>query len=167
MAAPVVGKMLEDILPMSLGIMPQYAEEDYADINIHVPRIIGRSVEDATALLEAEGLEYKIVGDEGTVTGQLPAPHAYVASGIEVVIYAGEEVPRNQVAVPHLSGLNYTQAREALTNRGLFIRTVGAPKSDSRALVSVQSINAGREVLYGAVVEVTLIDAEAAEQRMN
>jgi len=167
MAAPVVGKMLADILPMSLGIMPQYSEEDFEDINLHVPRVTARTPEDAIALLAAQGFEHRIIGDGETVTGQLPAPNAYVASGSEVLLYAGEEVPRNQVLAPYLSGLNYTQAKEMLEGRGLFIRTVGAPKSDDKALVSVQSITMGREVPYGSIVEVTLIDAEAAEQRLN
>ena len=167
MAAPVVGKMLADILPMSLGIMPQYSEEDFEDINLHVPRIAGRTPEEAIALLTEHGFEHRIIGDGETVTGQLPAPNAYVASGSEVLIFAGEEIPRNQVLVPYLSGLSYAQAKEILEGRGLFIRTTGAPKSDEKALVSVQSITMGREVLYGSIVEVTLIDAEATEQRMN
>jgi len=167
MAAPVVGKMLADILPMSLGIMPQYTAEDFEDINLHVPRVIGRSLEDAITLLAAQGFEHRIIGDGEMATGQLPAPNAYVASGSEVLIYADDEVPRNQVSVPYLSGLSYAQAKEALEGRGLFIRTSGAPKSDDKALVSIQSITMGREVLYGSIVEVTLIDAEAAEQRLN
>jgi len=167
MAAPVVGKMLADILPMSLGILPQYTEEDLADINVHVPRLMGRSVNDVINALEAQGFRYQIVGEGSVATGQLPAPGAYVASGTEVVIYADDDVPRDQVSVPHLSGLNFNQARDVLAERGLFIRTTGTSRTDHRALVSVQSIAAGREVPYGAVVEVTLIDAEAAERRLN
>jgi len=167
MAAPVVGKMLADILPMSLGIMPQYSEADFKDINVHVPRIMGRSPEEAIASLESQGFTYNIIGEGSIVTGQLPVPNSYVASGTEVMIYVDEEIPRNQVDVPHLSGLNYNQARDLLASRGLFIRTTGAPKSDSKALVSVQSISAGRDVQFGSIVEVTLIDADAAERRLD
>jgi len=167
MAAPVVGKMLADILPMSLGIMPEYTEEDFADINLHVPRVTGRSLEDATAILERQGFEYKIIGEGSSVTGQLPAPNAYVASGTEVTLFINEDIPRNQVEVPYLTGLSYSQAKEALTSCGLFIRTTGAPKSDNKAKVSIQSINAGRETHYGSIVEVTLIDEEITEQRVN
>ncbi|MDR2600280.1 MAG: PASTA domain-containing protein [Oscillospiraceae bacterium] len=167
MAAPVVGKMLADILPMSLGIMPQYTDEDIVDINIHVPRVTGRNVESAKELLENQGFRYRVIGNAELVTGQIPAPNAFVASGSEIIIYAGEDVPREQVEVPHLSGLNYVQARDALAGRGLFIRTTGATKSDSKAQVSVQSIAAGREVQFGSVVEVTLIDADAVERRTN
>ncbi|MDR2591086.1 MAG: PASTA domain-containing protein [Oscillospiraceae bacterium] len=167
MAAPVVGKMLADILPMSLGILPNYTDDDIADINVHVPRVTGRNVESAQTLLEGQGFTYKVIGSGELITGQVPSPNAFVASGTEVILYAGEDVPREQVVVPHLGDLSFSQARNALTERGLFIRTTGAPKSDSKALVSVQSIPAGREVQFGSVVEVTLIDADAAERRRN
>jgi len=166
-AAPVVGRMLEDILPMSLGIMPEYSDEDIKDINLHVPRVTGHSLEEATLMLENQGYEYTVIGDGSTVTAQLPARNAFVASGTQVKIYAGEEVPRHPVVVPVLSGMTYSQARQALEERGLFIRTGGTPKSDTAALVSVQSISAGREVQYGSIVEVTLLNSQVVEQRMN
>jgi len=166
-AAPVVGRMFEDILPMSLGIMPTYTDDDIKDINVHVPRVTGWSTEEAIAILEAQGYEYKVVGEGNIVTAQLPARNAFVASGTKVMIYAGEEIPRHPVTIPHVSGLTYSQARQALEERGLFIRTGGAPKSDRDALVSVQSIPAGKEVQFGSIVEVTLLNAQIVEQRMN
>ncbi|MCL2820074.1 MAG: penicillin-binding transpeptidase domain-containing protein [Oscillospiraceae bacterium] len=162
-AAPVVGKMLEDILPMSLGIMPQYTDEDLADINLHVPRVAGWSVPEAIAILEEQGYGYTIVGDGNIVTAQLPARNAFVASGTKVVIYADAEVPVTPVTVPNLSGMTYSKARQALESIGLFIRTGGAPKTDKNALVSVQSIEPGREVQYGSIVEITLINANVVE----
>jgi len=166
-AAPVVGRMLEDILPMSLGIMPSHSEEDKNDINVHVPRITGWSIEEAVAILEEQGYEFTIVGNGDTVTAQLPARNAYVSSGTTVVMYTDSEVQRTQVTVPNLAGNTYAEAREALESRGLFIRTGGAPKSGASSLVSVQSIPGGREVLYGSIVEITLINQQAVEQRMN
>jgi len=162
-AAPVVGRMLEDILPMSLGIMPEYTEDDLKDINVHVPRITGWSVEDASGILKDQGYEYKIVGEGNIITAQLPARNAFVASGTKVIMFADSEVPKHPVTVPHLSGLTYSQARQALEERGLFIRTGGAPKTDKNVLVSVQSILPGREVQYGSIVEVTLLNEKIVE----
>ena len=167
MAAPVVGKMLADILPLSLGIMPQYEQEDIKDINVHVPRLTGRSVENAVELLEAQGFEYSITGNGNSVTAQLPVPNAHVASGTKVILYANDSVPDMLVFVPQLSGMRYNDAKKELENRGLFIRTAGAPKSDSKVLVSVQSIPTGKEITYGSIDEVTLIDKDAVEQRIN
>jgi len=163
-AAPVVGRMLADILPMSLGIMPVHSSDDMTDINVHVPRVTGRDIEDATSLLEGQGYKHTVIGEGSTVTAQLPARNAYVASGTMVKLYADSEVPRHQVTVPVLSGLTYTQARRYLEERGLFIRTGGAPRTDKDAVVSVQSIIGGREVIYGSVVEVTLLNYNIVER---
>ena len=164
MAAPVVGNMLADILPLSLGIRPQYSEGDLSDINVDMPRITGRSVENAVSLLSDMGFDVVIIGEGANVIAQLPMPNAHIASGTTAVIYTESEPPRETVTVPLLHGLTYSAAREALESRGMFIRTTGAPKSDERVRVSVQSIAAGTQTAYGSVVEVTLIDNAAAER---
>ncbi|MDR0490736.1 MAG: PASTA domain-containing protein [Oscillospiraceae bacterium] len=163
MAAPVVGNMLADILPTCLGIKPQYTEEDLKDINIDMPRLTSKSVEEAKEFLAGHGFEYKVVGDGESVTGQLPAANQNVASGTTVTLFAGEDAPRSPVTAPLLSGMTYTEAKQALESRGMFIRTVGVLKSDKKAEVSVQSIQAGTETAYGTVVEVTLIDKNSIE----
>jgi len=165
MAAPVVGNMLADILPLSMGILPQYTEENLKDINVIVPRVSGRSVDDANRILADLGFDVTVVGDGSTVTGQIPVQNAHVASGTKVIIYAGEDSPRDIVTVPNLFGMTYSAARHALESRGLFIRTTGAARSDSRVRVSVQSIPSGHETPYGSVVEVTLIDRDIIELR--
>jgi stage V sporulation protein D (sporulation-specific penicillin-binding protein) len=161
MAAPVVGNMLADILPLSLGIRPQYSQEDLSDINVDVPRIIGRSIPDALQILAVMGFETKVVGDGEIITNQLPAANAYVASGTTVILYAGEEVPKDLVMVPALSGMSYAMAKQTLESRGMFIRTTGAPKSDNRVEVSVQSVPSGEIQAYGTIIEVTLINKDA------
>ena len=164
MAAPVVGNMLADILPLGLGISPRYSEEDLKDINTDMPRVTGRNVSEARDLLSVRGFECIVEGEGDMVTGQLPAPNAYIASGSTVLLYADKELPTDSVPVPSLSGMSYPSAKQALESLGLFIRTTGAPKSDARAAVSVQSIMAGEEAAYGSVVEVTLINKDAVER---
>ena len=164
MAAPVVGNMLADILPLSLGIKPQYTQEELWDINVDMPRITGKSVDEALELLAGQGFATKVIGDGDSVTGQFPAANAYIASGTTVKIYAGEDIPKEQTTVPVLSGMSYFAAKQELEDRGLFIRTTGAPKSDNRAVVSVQSIASGEQTAYGSIVEVTLINKDAIER---
>ena len=164
MAAPCVGNMLADILPLSLGIRPQYSEEDLTEINIDMPRVTDKTVEEAKEQMDGLGMEVRVVGSGGSVTGQLPSPNAYVASGTTVILYAGVEVPKEQATVPLIAGMSYSDAKQALESRGLFIRTTGALRSDSRTAVSVQSIPAGEETAYGSIVEVTLINKDAVER---
>ena len=164
MAAPVVGNMLADILPLSLGINPIYSEEDLKNINTDVPRLVGKSVSEAQELLIDRGFECLVEGEGDKITDQLPAPNAYIASGSTVLLYADSEPPIDSVTVPSVSGMSYSAAKQALENRGLFIRTTGAPKSDSRAVVFVQSIQAGETAAFGSVVEVTLVNRDAVER---
>ncbi|MCL2080219.1 MAG: penicillin-binding transpeptidase domain-containing protein [Oscillospiraceae bacterium] len=168
MAAPVVGKMLADILPMSLGILPEYTDGDFGDINVHMPRVVGQGIDEAGEILRQNGFTYTLIGEGAIVANQLPAPNTSIASGTNVFLYTdGDDAPRDTVTVPALYGMSYNQARTALAEQGLFIRTTGAPKTDGKSRVSVQSISAGREVMYGSVVEVTLIDSDASERRTN
>ena len=164
MAAPAVGSMMADILPLCLGIRPQYTEEDMGEINVDVPKVTGKSTADAAEALIELGFEYRIEGDGASVTGQLPKPNAYVASGTTVILYTEGEPPTTQVNVPSLSGLSYIAAKVTLESRGLFIRTTGAPRMGSRTGVSVQSIPAGEQAAYGSIIEVTLINKDASER---
>ena len=77
------------------------------------------------------------------------------------MLYAGEEAPRDQVTVPNLSGMSFIAAQRELEYLGMFIRTTGAPRFDSRTEVSVQSIAAGEQTVFGAIIEVTLINTDA------
>ena len=165
MSAPVVGNMLADILPLSLGIRPQYTEEDLQDINVIIPRVMGRSLADAKAQLEGQGYEYMIVGDGGTVRGQLPMPNAHVTSGTMITLYTEQDIPRDSVTIPSLAGMTYSEAEETLKREGIYIRTTGASRSDPRVVVSVQSMPPNSIATYGSVVEVTLIDREIIELR--
>jgi beta-lactam-binding protein with PASTA domain len=111
------------------------------------------------------GFEVKVLGNGERVTAQLPMPNAHIASGVTVKVYADEPVPQEPVIVPQLSGMTYPTAKKMLENHGLFIRTIGVPKSDKNVVVSVQSIPAEQETPYGSVVEVTLIDKDIIERR--
>lgn len=166
MAAPVVGNMLADILPLSLGIMPSYSEEELLDLNVHVPRATDRYTPDAVAQLRAAGLEAVIEGGGSRVVAQIPPQNALVAPGSTIRLFTDlDDVPDEDVIVPSLHRMSFEGARRSLENRGLFIRTTGVPKSDRRAVVSVQSEIAGQSVPFGTVIEVTLIDEDIVERR--
>ncbi|MCL2366582.1 MAG: penicillin-binding transpeptidase domain-containing protein [Oscillospiraceae bacterium] len=164
MAAPVVANMFADILPLAMGIMPQYTEEELQDLSVYVPRVTERYVSGAVGSLMGVRLEHTVVGDGQMVSAQFPAPNMRIAPGSTVILITDAEVPDEDVSVPDLSGMTFEGARRALESRGLFIRTTGVPQSDIRARVSVQSVQAGDEVPFGSVIEVTLIDRDIVEQ---
>jgi len=166
MAAPVVGNMLADIL-QHLEIRPQYTIEQRQDLNVSVPRFLNNSVEEAAEMLANHGFEVEVIGDGNEVTWQLPAPNGIVTSGTRVRLYAGEDIPEHFAAMPNLAGMSYENARAQLEQLGFFIRTIGVPKSDTNAIISIQSIQAGSYARYGSVVEVTLIDRQSLEMQLE
>ena len=161
MAAPVVGNIFSDILQLHIGVMPEFTEEVLRHINVQVPRAIGRYVNEAAYLLVNQGFYYRVIGNGELITAQLPAAHAMITPGATVLLFADEDPPRTPVHAPNLSGMTYEQARYELERRGLFIRTVGLMRLDSRARVSIQSVSPGESIPIGSVVEVTLIDGSA------
>ena len=100
-----------------------------------------------------------MVGDGNTVTDQLPAAGQKVAAGSQVVLYAGEKIPTEMVTVPDLHGESYYWARIILENYGLYIYSTGAPSISDDAFVQIQTIEPGKQVKYGSVIGVTLVDS--------
>lgn len=157
MAAPVVGRILSEVLPY-LGVRSVYTEEEKANLDVPVPKLVGKTVEDARLLLKKQGLTARVVGDGEAVTTQLPAANVSVAPGSQVILYAGTEKPSNMVTVPELYGKSFKDARKALEDAGLFIKSGGTLMSTATAVVSTQSVKKGEQVPIGSVVEVTLVD---------
>ena len=158
MVAPVVGRMMSDILPY-MGIDPVYTEEEIKALNVSVPKLTAMSADAAKKELANSGLEIKVAGTGDEVTGQMPAANAVVAPGTAVIVYMGESVPENTAQVPDLSNLSYKNAKARLEQAGLFVRSIGALSTLSTSVVTTQSILPGEEVAVGTVVEVTLIDS--------
>ena len=112
MAAPMAGELLEDILGY-LGVEKTYT----ASADVLVPNLVGLDLASATASLEKNGLSLRTVGDGAAVTGQIPAAGASIPGGSQVVLYMGEEVPTDQVAVPNVVGLTLEQAQKKMEDR--------------------------------------------------
>ena len=156
MAAPVVGRMLADILPY-MGVEPSLPEGAGDDAS--VPMLLEQSLEEAKQRLEDCGLDYRCIGWGDTVTGQLPAAGTGIAAGSQVILYFGDaQVSPNMETVPELSGMSYNQARDTLSRLGLFVSTRSPVNAASGQVVGSQSVPAGTAANHGCIVEVTLID---------
>ena len=100
------------------------------------------------------------VGCGETVGSQLPAAKSVIASGSEVIIYAGSEPAAGAVSLPDLRGMSYSEARDALALYGLFLNTDSSVTDAAGQAVSAQDISPGTEIERGGVVTVTLVDAD-------
>ena len=84
-----------------------------------------------------------------------------MAPGTTVLLYAGEEPEPETGTVPELTGLRYSEAREALGGAGLFIRSDSTILADADTVrVAFQSLTPGTKVSLGTVVEVTLVNED-------
>lgn len=156
MAAPVVGKMMADILPY-LGLEPEYSDSELQTMDRAVPDVMGLSIAEAQSKLAESGLSCRVIGLGGAVTSQLPAANSVIASGSEVLLYA-DAAPTGGGSVPNLNGMTYSQAREALAAMGLFIGSDSSVTDADNQLVSGQDIRAGTSAKAGTVITVTLYE---------
>ena len=156
MAAPVVGKMMADILPY-LGLEPEYSDSELQTMDRAVPDVMGLSIAEAQSKLAESGLNCRVIGSGSAVTSQLPAANSVIASGSEVLLYA-DAAPAGGGSVPNLNGMTYSQAREALAAMGLFIGSDSSVTDADNQLVSGQDIRAGTSAQAGTVITVTLYE---------
>ena len=160
MAAPTVGKMFADILPY-MGIMPVYTEEEKALMDRAVPHIEGLTLDEAKKRLEESGLDCSIIGEGDTVSEILPNAGTMVAPRSKIMLYTEPAENVGESYVPELTGMSYTQARDVLEGRGLYISTESPRPADSETMViSAQDIAFGTLVQRGVCINVELIDKD-------
>ena len=157
MAAPTVGAVMVDILPY-LGVQRNYTENDAAGRTIVMENLAGLTRKEAEALLKAQSLTAKTVGNGETVTGQIPAAGQRVPGMSEVLLYMGEDAPEVTVEVPDFSGTNRAQAAAAAGQLGLYILVTGSDEISPNVVVTLQDIPAGTQVAAGATIQLQFTD---------
>lgn len=155
MAAPVVGKMMADILPY-LDYEPEYTDAELENIDRPVPEVAGMSLAEAQRALTESGFKSRIIGEGDTVTDQLPRSGVVIASGSEVLLYAGQSPAPTQETMPDVRGLSYAEAVERLGDIGVYLSSGNSSTDAANLIVSGQSIAPGTAVEHGTVVDVTL-----------
>lgn len=161
-AAPVVGNILEDILPY-LGVEPQYTEEELATMDVETPNMVNVSAYDAETKVGQQGLKARIVGDGDTVVSQIPAAGEPLPRGGTVILYTEQDAQQQMVEVPKVTGLSGQVANKTLLNSGLNIRIQGASIEGATVEAISQSPAAGEMVPQGTVVTVQFADKTVQE----
>ena len=159
MAAPVVGKMLADILPY-MGVEPVFDGDDAEKMDVSMPQLCGLELHEAVDILEENNLRYRTIGNGDRINAQLPVAGLDIAAGTQVILYLGAQVSQDLETMPRLEGMTYSQARDLLSHYGLYIQSSGAVTDGDKQTVSTQSISAGTQVEHGTVVSVTLVSAD-------
>ena len=157
MAAPVVGHMMADILPY-LGVEPE--REDAAAADVAVPDLSGMTPAEAAAVLQKAGLDSRRIGEGERVTAQLPRSGVTIAAGTQIILYYDASPSEESEEMPDLSGLSYSEARDVLSRRGLYLQSWSPVSDAGRQIVGGQSIPAGTMVEHGSIVSVALLSAD-------
>ncbi len=156
-AAPVVGRVMEDVLPY-LGVTPDYSEAESGRKEFSVPNVIGKTEEEAANLLKEAGFTYSLGGDgeSGTVTDQVPAGGIKIPTGGQVILYMGGQKPTEKIEVPNVLGLSPSQCHDTLQEKGLYLKQKGVATSQVTEEITASRQNpvAGTKVNIGAVVTV-------------
>lgn len=153
-AVPCSRKVMEEILPY-LGYYPEYTDEEAKNMDVQVPFVEDKKVEEAKQALDAKGLTYQVVGEGDTVCGQMPISGSTVAQGGTVILYTQKNYTQEEAEVPDLTGYSLTDANYLLTTAGLNLIAGGASTDSGSAVVMAQSVAAGTKVAKGTVIELT------------
>ena len=156
MAAPVVGAMMADILPY-LGVRAEQNAADDSARDVMMPQTVGKSLDEAGALLKKAGLRFRTIGEGETVTAQLPAALWQIARDTETMLYLGAEISNEKEIVPNLAGMRYNEARDVLSRYGIYLHSLSTVIDGEQQSVSTQSILPGYAVEHGSVIEVSLV----------
>ena len=156
-AAPMAGQLIASILDY-MGIGRVYTDGELVGENTAMPRVTGDELSLAKSRLQSAGFQCRTVGTGDIVQDQVPSAGVSIPSGSTVILYLGENAPKQQVAVPSLAGLSPAACKTKLENLGLFMRATGVVDySDSNVIGASQSIAEGTMVSLGTVVEVRFV----------
>ena len=162
MVAPTASQIMADILPY-LGVEPEYTAEELARVDVAVPNVVGRTLDEASERLNHASFTFRTVGDGETVTDQTPAGGAIVPNDAQIILYLGEQKPDALCTVPDVMGLTISAANRALTDAGLILRVSGTTRGASNAVAIRQDKAAGTPLPAGSVVTVQFGDGSVLD----
>jgi len=125
-SAPLFRRIMEDVINY-MEIYPDELVEGEDIRNVETPDLSGLDIEEASALLDEEGLMFQPVGEGERIVEQTPKAGARVPMQTRVIAYLGDEkLPEPQVLVPDLRGYTMEEAREVTGWTGLELEIEGS-----------------------------------------
>lgn len=166
MAAPIVGRILSDVLPY-LGVEQSYDDSESDRREYEVPSLIGTTKEDAENTIKNAGLTCRFVGDGDKVTDQVPTGGVKIPSESKVILYLGGEKSSEMITVPNVLGEHPSTAKDRLENNSLYMRRTGIKTSQTNGgtIAVQQNPAAGTEVPIGTVITVSFENSTGVSDR--
>ena len=157
MAAPTVGAVMSDILPyLDVSRSAESAPAVLQDMT-------GLTITQAQKMLKEQNLTAVVVGNEESVTAQLPQAGETVTGGSQVILYCGEDTVKENITVPNFVGMNRQQAADAAANAGLCIQITGNTTISVDVVAIAQSIDPGMQVPPGTTIQLQFADMKAKD----
>jgi stage V sporulation protein D (sporulation-specific penicillin-binding protein) len=156
-AAPVAGRLIEDIL-VYLNVERNYTEYDLQIISKEttIPDVVDLDMDDAESTLQEMKLNYCIIGDvTSTVKRQVPEAGEVVSENPVVVIYSDDE-EENVVRMSDLYGLSKDEALNKLKSLNLNVVCNGFGE------VVSQGVKTGEMIEPGTIISIELREMEFA-----
>ena len=154
MAAPKAGPLIAEILDY-MGIEKVYSADESAAVDVSMPKVTGKALDDVKKDLEKKNLKFRTIGEGDTVSRQVPAAGTGIPGGSTVILYLGDAAPEESAAVPDVTGMTYEKARSALEKAGFFMRASGVSTYYGNSTTAErQSVAGGDVAAIGTVVDV-------------
>lgn len=103
-AAPVVGRVMNEVLPY-IGVEPVYDETEADRREVSTPRVIDMTQEEAEAAAKNAGLTCRFLGEGDTVSDQVPSAGQKIPVDSQMIIYLGDRTKTTEpVTVPDILG---------------------------------------------------------------
>ena len=153
LVAPIVSKMLSEILPYMGIVAGDSGSTTSADL-VSVPNVTNKTLTEAIKTLKNSGLKVSYTDTEDNnstlVTEQVPPAGTSLYTNSTIALYTKKNSVRTSVTVPDLTGRTLAQARSILSSLNLNLKFVGS------GTVSYQDVAKDTSVEEGTVVTVTL-----------
>lgn len=153
LVAPIVAKMLSEILPY-MGIVAGDSGTVAPTDLVSVPSVTNKTLTEAMKVLQNSGLKISTANTSDPnsilVTEQVPPAGTSLYKNSIVALYTKENSVRTSVTVPDLTGSTLAQARNTLSSLNLNLKFVGS------GTVFSQDIPKDTSVEEGSVITITL-----------
>ena len=157
-AAPAFAVAMKDILPY-MGIEKAYTEEELEKIDTVVPDLVGKSAGEAKNAAAALSLNAMIVGNGDKVLSQIPEASGHIPKGGTIILHTDSD-SNSSVKVPKFIGLTMAEVNGVASSAGLNVKFSGSELSDPSIKVSSQSIEEGKEVQAGTIIELNFVHSD-------
>ena len=117
---------------------------------------MGKKIGEAKNMAGNLSLNAMVVGNGEKVLSQIPDASSHIPKGGTIILHTDLESNSN-VKVPKFVGLSISEVNKLASSCGLNLKLIGTGLNEPDITVSSQSIEEGKEVMAGTVIELNFV----------